>query len=651
MATQQETLLLDEKIDVCIQTAIERFRVAEAAIQKFRYAMYDLKDLVKYEEQQQDHQQHHRQRQRRRRRRRQHPEFEMLWKTTDIWQTPTELKDALLFLQSCRLIRRNDPHVWHVRQNVYSSPQGYGIAIGDALCDTNNHVSSVTLDLDYFLGPFEDEELDVLAIRPMQQFLATSTALRFLELHGLNHGKNTDRLMNLSEKLLTAASVNPNLEYFSCQGFVSPRGFHTLLSKSTSLQELDFCPGEKSHNNQYSLDERNLIVSAFQATSSIQNLIMRVPSNWNYAIDILSRLTHGEGSKITELNLDHGGSRSVWPVIELYLETTATLQHLTLRGVNTIDGEYFACLLRGLRSHFSQQHHTPSITKLSLSSLTLTRDATDSFIDFMQAPVTNYPTDKNHFLRELSISQCQFDSYPTGSVVSSIVSRRTLNSLDHRTTHQTLPDSRTLTTMGSALTAVSMRELQMPLADFFRLLQSDVSISCLPRLILISTDRVNEVDNFGTYIQWFQLSKVLPELTTLRELHFEMTPFNEHISFSEVIAGFRSNGCICATSITCPQEENCCRLFDRESRLLKAYSRRNEQLPKLFSNMPWSTSTPSQKSRPKETNAWLFPSLLQAAKQVKLSRESTVFSRLVESGQVVGPSQEPMKRSLDEGSL
>lgn len=196
-----------------------------------------------------------------------------------------------------------------------------------------------------------------------------------------------------------------------------------------------------------------------------------------------------------------------------------------------------------------------------------------------------------------------------------------------------------------------MQGPEIPPADFFRLLRSDVSIYCLPSLTLHNINYVFRGDIVDDKTQWTQLNDVLPALMTLRELHFEMLPRDGRFSFCEVMAGFHANGSICSTSVTCPLNENYCHLSDRESRFLKAYSRRNKQLPKVLSNMPWSTSKPSEiAKRKKNTNARLFPLLIQAAKQVKLSRESAVFSRLVESGQGIGPSQESLTRSLSAGS-
>lgn len=107
-------------------------------------------------------------------------------------------------------------------------------------------------------------------------------------------------------------------------------------------------------------------------------------------------------------------------MVELYLETTSTLENLSIEGIMPLDEECVACLLRGLRFHFPQQHHTLSFTKLSFIGLTLTREAADCFVDFMQAPVEIYSTDKSHSLRELSISSW-FGSYTTGSRISNFV--------------------------------------------------------------------------------------------------------------------------------------------------------------------------------------------------------------------------------------
>lgn len=251
-----------------------------------------------HHEQHEEQQQHDRQRQ--------HPEFELLWETTSDWQRPSQVLVALYFLRACRLIGRNDSNVRDVRPYGLCTPQGYGIALGDALCKTNSQVSSIHLDFEKFLGPIEEKKLDDMAIRPMQQFLATSTSVGLLELSGHNVVV-TDRLMSVSEKLPTAASENRSVEQMSCGGFVSPRGSHTFMSNSTSLIELNISL-LMARRLPYSFDGQALIVSAFQANRSIP---LCGSSNWNYARDILSLLTLGEGPKLTELILDNTGSSPV----------------------------------------------------------------------------------------------------------------------------------------------------------------------------------------------------------------------------------------------------------------------------------------------------------------------------------------------------
>lgn len=61
----------------------------------------------------------------------------------------------------------------------------------------------------------------------------------------------------ISDSLLSVAAANPRVEHFRCNGWVSPKGFYRLLSKTNSLTSIIIELGESNYSV-YSNREKNL---------------------------------------------------------------------------------------------------------------------------------------------------------------------------------------------------------------------------------------------------------------------------------------------------------------------------------------------------------------------------------------------------------
>jgi hypothetical protein len=527
----------------------------------------------------------------------------------------------LEFEAQCLALRRNDPNThlsWKDKEVSrlpnYSMIRGYAQPLGDALRG-NTNVTNLFLDLRNLLdsdNPNNPPSDVARYIKPLVNFVSTSQVLERVE----NIYGHRDKLFqdHLCGAFLEAMGVSSSIEELAHNGRLPPESFRTMMTSTVSLKRLEL--GNLESCGVYTDSELADLGVAFRDNHSLERLQLGMLCGLAPTAQILSALPgHRTLQELVLCGYGNSETMEHWNLMCHCLCSLEALRHLALANFQ-FSGEMMQAFLNCLLLQGTVDDLLAPITKLSLEGCAFNTESTALFVEFMRTKIKgDNSSARLCCLRELCfVEHTGRDTtlWLTGPLLVSLL-------LPTDPSEAQGNECQTIVSQLSSLSlnvtnfegfleelAENVREIQL---DTLRLVELDVThCHALKTCVL----KMPHLRNLHLAKVWYPSESSCIILNMLQQSETLQTfVVEEHYSDNETGLLFDDAG----------------------ARLAEAYCSRNRYLATLLEReAEWGRPIPSDRA----VQA-LYPTLLQATKQITKCRLVSLSSSLEKLGDFIGP--------------
>jgi hypothetical protein len=523
----------------------------------------------------------------------------------------------LEFQTLCLALRRNDPETRILDRMANHDPPGYArvpgyvLPLGEALRG-NTMVSVLYLRACNLLGniDFDNAATGIECIAPLVNFVSTSTTLRCVRLvDGLREHWDD----HLIAAFLRAVGNSSSIQELTCECQLPSEAFHHMVRATTSLRKLDLS-FLIDRNDEYDQDQLVDLANAFRSNQSLESLRLSRDCAPPQVLQILSAVPDHPTLQELELHGSNIQTMTHWNGLCSCICSMRQLHHLKL-----VEFEFTAEKMRAFLRCFVRQDGTDawcsSMNKLSNDEWEWDNESTALFVEFLKMEVPSDDTPPSVApLRELRIDDANGSRWLTGPLVASLLIPRPCDGATEQYNQRW--------TVGSRLTSLSM--------DVFNFEGFLEALEISATEVRLDTLRLYDLGVGDCNL----LKKCVDRMPCLRRVR--LARVEDPVTCAHIILHMLRESGGLQTFVV---EEDC---FDSENgvlfdvaglRLAEAYCQRNRSLGALLDREAES----GQPTTSDRTVQALYPTLLQASKQIPKSRVLSLSSSLEKLGDCIGP--------------
>jgi hypothetical protein len=474
--------------------------------------------------------------------------------------------------------------------------EGYGPSLGRALA-RNTSVTSLNMEMRGLLGPHQDDNSNDL--EPLLQYMATSESLSVVSLLG-----GADQREVLTDRVLNAVAQNPNITDLRLWEnlYLDPESFLRFLMAARFIPKMElhvvaFC--------RHSTRELEAMVTAVAQNQTLQELRLVSIDGFDNGIGelILSQLGSVENHlSLLQVNLGSSAPITQFQALARVLVSSRTLTHLMLTGYS-FNSDSMEVFLGALRTN-------QTVTCLTLEGIEMVKAPFDLWTQFLQSSdsliheVRLKPAATEGNWRESGAQQPienMLDTSLAGEGLLSMLTRSSVHVLNLlHDVHGWVPGYDSL-------------------FDGMASQESDVRLSKLSITAL-------EATNMAALIGFLTQATLLQDLTVVSS----DTPEYSQL----LLSASRRNGSLChltwkpmkkvgrTVAVTVPDAQ--------WLKLTEAYSRRNEQTPKLLATLPHDASAElADGEEMSEIHPGLVPTLFAVGKHTPRTASNVILIGLL----------------------